>query len=216
MSFFKVLCTIDLELFQYLTVEDHSKLALAFTDRYVNILVDKLGNRSYRRSYIDRRGSSYSGLWSGFYSETDLDVDLDLVIKHVLSNVLPINRLKSTTLERLHRGFWNHISLECKLKEKFIYKWSHKISMRRLAVNRNVIFSAKFYSVFPGMLRYEPCCECFEDTSYDYPQYYVGNDEWSCVKCMLSNIDCEDDCDRYTKKDSDHGGGGALFEGFFI
>jgi hypothetical protein len=171
------------EIFEYFSLDDHANLAVAFMDRYIHLLLDQV---------------SYPN-----------NTKFDEIVKHVLVKV-KINRLKSVTLERLHRGFWNHISEHCKLGEKFVYKWSHKICMFRLRVNsncRNTVyddeyngtlaprqFSEKFISVFPGMADYKPCYMCFEDTDHDHIRHASGS-EWVCDYCVYLDdpwYGCED------------------------
>ena len=149
-QFQKILYTIGDDLFPYMDVEDHKKLANVFMDKYIHILLDFLSYRKVTQNH-----------------------NFDYVIKEVLESI-NIHRLKSITLNRLHKGFWNHISLNCRLKEKFIYKWSHKINMLRLKLNKNCRqeyneydellprkFSEKFNLIFPGMEDYKPCIDCF-------------------------------------------------------
>ena len=224
--FRKVLYTNGDDLFPYMDIEDHKKLAVVFMDKYILVLLDYL---SYRK--------------------VNLNHNLDHVIKEVLETI-NIHRLKSTTLNRLHRGFWNHISLNCRLKEKFIYKWSHKINMLRLKVNKKCRstsadgllltrnFSTKFNSIFPGMENYKPCSVCFKDTSDHWPevkafelgymmevfmdpddlnsQRLIYPGEYLCFDCHSSNDDNNDEFDydyddylpsdrHWSEDDSDYG-----------
>lgn len=185
--FHKVLYTNRRELYQYLGVDDHKKLANAFMDKYIHFLLDDLDDLNYRKAFPNP--------------------NFDHIIKMVLESI-KIHRLKSTTLNRLNRGFWNHISLYCRLKEKFIYKWSHKINMFRLKVNSNFRFqvkwygeflprkfSKKFYSIFPGMKDYKPCVRCFDDTDHHYKPYLIQYG-WICQEC--------EEKDRATWYDDDY------------
>lgn len=157
---FKVLLTNKSDLFKYLSCEDHKNLCLAFMDKYILYLLD---SNSYRKKV-----NNY-----------------DYIIKMVLETI-NIHSLKSTTLNLLHREFWNHISLNCRLKEKFIYKWSHKINMFRFKLNKHNKngrqFSAKFLSRFPGIETYKPCSKCFDDTNYHYYSFCI-DDQWMCEDC---------------------------------
>lgn len=117
----RVLFINNREIFKYLDYDDHKNLSLAFMDNYIIFLLDRI---NYRKN----AGRDH-------YFEYDFNlkkrvkkvVDYDFIVKMVLESI-NINRLKSKTLN-LHRGFWNHISLNCKLKEKFVYKWNHKINI---------------------------------------------------------------------------------------
>lgn len=173
----KVFLTLNREIFPYLSFEDHIRLAQTYKDEYIHILLSKL---------------NYTPQVKKWYTMT---TDYDLLLKTVLEH-LNVNQLKSTTLNALHRGFWNHISLNCRLKEKFVYKWSHKINMLRLKLNKNCRdysaegcllprkFSDKFYGLFPGMKEYQPCEYCFEDTSYhSKPVFYEYEGYWVCEEC---------------------------------
>jgi hypothetical protein len=173
----KVFLTLNREIFPYLSFDDHIRLAQTYKDEYIHILLSKL---------------NYTPQVKKWYTIT---TDYDLLLKTVLEH-LNVNQLKSTTLNALHRGFWNHISLKCRLKEKFIYKWSHKTNMLKLKLNKNCRyystegcllprkFSDKFYGVFPGMKEYQPCEYCFEDTSYHYkPVFYEYEGYWVCEEC---------------------------------
>lgn len=172
---FMILSIIDEELFKYLSIEDHVNLAVAFPDKYLHFL---LGKVNYK------------------FSTT---VDYDSVIKMALESI-NINNLKPYTLNLFHKGFWNHISLNCRLQEKFIYKWSHKINFFRLKVNKHCRnlggqfgwellprqFSEKFKSRFPGIENYKPCKICFQDTDDHYNNFLVEN-EWVCEECMYND-----------------------------
>ena len=173
---FKVLSINNRELFEYLSYEDHKNLSIAFMDKYVPFLLDRV---NYRKK---------------------TPVDYDDVVKMVLS-AINVNRLNSTTLNRLHRGFWNHISLNCRLKERFVYRWSHKINMFRFKLNNNCRgyggddgqllprpFSNKFKARFPGINEYKPCSICFEDTDYHYNRFFIEH-EWVCENCMYDYED---------------------------
>lgn len=213
---FKVLHTNTKELFKYLDYEDHKNLSIAFVDKYINVLLDRV---NYRQNMgIQDRYLEYDHDSNSMVTKT---TDYDYTIKMALENI-NIHSLKSVTLNRLHKGFWNHISLNCRLKEKFIYKWSHKINMVKFLLNKNCRnlkdgygdflprnFSETFKTRFPGIENYKPCCICFDDTDYHYKNYFMEND-WFCEECMneyddhSSLFDCwsggGDDYDEYRRK----------------
>jgi hypothetical protein len=160
---FKVISYHPEALFSYLSPEDHVNLSVAFMDDYIVFLLDKLKSRKSRFYY-------------------------DCVIKRTLETI-NVQELKSSTLNLLHRGFWNHISSNCRLKEKFVYKWSTKINMLRFKINNHCIgriFSQKFKSRFPGFDTYKPCLKCFDDTDYHYKSLSFKNGNL-CTNC--SNLD---------------------------
>lgn len=142
-------------------------------------------------SYEDHKKLSIAFMdeYIGFLYSRD-----ETILKKVLESI-NIHQLHPTTLNTFHRGIWNHISLNCKLREKFIYRWSHKINMLRLRINNNCRnfdkhgnllprkFSEKFISIFPGMLEYKPCNYCFDDLSYHYKEWFCDN----CKKYPLSD-----------------------------
>lgn len=162
-----------------LCLEDHLKLTKIFMDDYILFLIQK-----YKRVF---RNPSHDPDFEDYYS----------VIKFILENV-PIESIKDETLNQLNRGFWNHISSKCKLSEKFIFKWSHRINMFRFKLNEKYRifsvgdylerwmlprqFSKKFHLIFPGFKYYKPCSICFDDVNYHYKAFFE-NHKWICEEC---------------------------------
>jgi hypothetical protein len=164
----KVFLTLNREIFPYLSFEDHIRLAQTYKDEYIHILLSKL---------------NYTPQVNKWYTMT---TDYDLLLKTVLEH-LNVNQLKSTTLNALHRGFWNHISLNCRLKEKFVLRLKLNKNCRDYTAEGCLLprkFSDKFYGLFPGMKEYQPCEYCFEDTSYhSKPVFYEYEGYWVCEEC---------------------------------
>jgi hypothetical protein len=202
----RVLFINNREIFKYLDYDDHKNLSLAFMDNYIIFLLDRI---NYRKN----AGRDH-------YFEYDFNlkkrvkkvVDYDFIVKMVLESI-NINRLKSKTLNLLHRGFWNHISLNCKLKEKFVYKWSHKINMMRFKLNKNCRgfgadngvmfprpFSNKFKARFPGIEMCKPCFRCFEDTANLFRPIFFDS-EWMCEDCYNNESSFEYDDSDYLPSD---------------
>lgn len=165
--------------------QDHLKLTEIFMDEYILFLISKL---DYRKTFHCP------------YYDPDLIIekeDYDSIIKFILENI-SLENLQDETLNKLNKGFWNHISSECKLSERFIYKWSHRINMFRFKLNKKYRimsdgdylkrwllprqFSKKFHQIFPGFKHYRPCSICFDDVNYHYKAFFENN-EWICEKC---------------------------------
>lgn len=170
-QFFMILWINGDTLLQYLSYKDHKNLSIAYPDLYMSFLLNRVNYRKNTNNY-------------------------DSIVKMVLESI-KIQSLKPRTLNLFHRGFWNHISLNCRLQEKFIYKWSHKINMFRLKVNKHCRtlggkfgwelqprqFSETFKSRFPGIETYKPCYICFQDTD-NHHNYFNVNNDWVCEDCM--------------------------------
>jgi len=203
---FKVLLNNSRDLFKYLDPEDHKNLSVAFLDDYILYLLDRV---NYKPNAAKDHYFEFDDCSNSMVKK---EMDYDFVLKMVLESI-DINRLRTSTLNLLHRGFWNHVSLNCRLKEKFVYKWSHKINMLKFKLNKNCRgfggeygqllprpFSKKFRARFPGIETYKPCFICFEDTDYHYSSFLIDND-WMCEDCMY-----EEDDDIYDEwyDDSDY------------
>ncbi|CCV01746.1 hypothetical protein IIV22_069R [Invertebrate iridescent virus 22] len=182
---FKDLSFLRKNTLSQLNHEDHLFLTNIFMDDYILFLIEKL---DYKKTFYCP------------YYNPDLTIekeDYDSVIKFILENI-SLENLCDKTLNKLNKGFWNHISSKCKLSEKFIFKWSHRINMFRFKLNSKYRimsdadfldrwllprqFSKKFHTLFPGFKHYCPCSICFDDLDYHYKAYFENN-EWICEKC---------------------------------
>lgn len=190
-----------------LCLEDHLKLTKIFMDDYILFLIQKL---------------NYKKVFRIPYYDPDLVIqseDYHSVIKFILENI-PIEYVKDETLNQLNRGFWNHISSKCKLSEKFIFKWSHRINMFRFKLNEKYRifsvgdylerwmlprqFSKKFHLIFPGFKYYKPCSICFDDVHYHHKAFFE-NHGWICEECYydddFSDLDYYEPPDRRWSED---------------
>ena len=208
MELFSILRVIRQDIFQYLSPKDHLNLSIIFKDllflQIQNTLsqLDHQDHLKLTKIFMDNyilfliQKLNYKRTFCAPYYNPNL-IDYDSMIKFIIENIC-IEYLKDETLNQLNRGFWNHISSKCKLSEKFIYKWSHRINMFRFKLNEKYRimsdgdylerwllprqFSKKFHQIFPGFKYYRPCSICFDDVNYHYKAFFENN-EWICEKC---------------------------------
>ncbi|ADO00351.1 hypothetical protein WIV_gp008 [Wiseana iridescent virus] len=248
---FQILRIVRQDIFQFLNPKDHLNLSIVFKDTlFLQIIKNTLKEINYcdhlllTKTFMDEyillliSKLNYQCAHSTIYYDEMVECfvkreDYNSVIKFILENI-EIERIKDETLNQLNRGFWNHISNKCKLSEKFIFKWSHRINMFRFKLNKKYRtmsvgkcfeqwllprqFSKKFHSVFPGFKHYRPCYICFDDVDYHHKTFFNHKgffeaDEWVCENCIYYEDYIESDYSdyepsdrRWSEDDSDYSG----------